>query len=161
MRKLSFAFLSALIAIALTATAALADSPHFTRASAAIGSGGSLLCSFKEAGLGTTTTSEVVTCTADASAVYQCFNNGGKHPKAGNKETINTVVSGTDTFPVRNGSASGTITIPAPGPGSFACPAGQTLTFVSVTYSNIALTGSGGETATAPSTLTYTNPNTP
>jgi hypothetical protein len=36
-------------ALALGATAALADSPHFIKASATINSSGQLVCSFKEA----------------------------------------------------------------------------------------------------------------
>ena len=37
--------------LALGATAALADSPHFIRASATINNSGQLVCTFKEAGL--------------------------------------------------------------------------------------------------------------
>jgi hypothetical protein len=155
MRKISIWAVLSLMALALAAVPALADSPHFTRASASTDSSGNLVVTFKEAGLGTTVTTEQITVSADASAVYQCFNNGGKHPKAGNKETVTEPVSGGGEFPVRNGSASGSVTIAPPGPGSFTCPPGQDLEFISVTYSNITITGSGGEIATTPGTVSF------
>ncbi|HET7273181.1 MAG TPA: hypothetical protein VFI90_19095 [Rubrobacter sp.] len=155
MRKIGIIAVLSLILVAVTAAVAWADSPHFTRATAAVDGSGNLVVTFKEAGLGTTVTTEHITVTADASAVYQCFNNGGNHPKAGNKETVTAPVSGGGDFPVRNGSASGSVTVAPPGPGSFSCPSGQHLVFISVTYSNITITGSGGETATVPSTISF------
>src|SRR5215213_7248029 len=155
MRKLGIIAVLSLMALALAAVPALADSPHFTRASASTDSSGNLVVTFKEAGLGTTTTSEHITVTADASAVYQCFNNGGKHPKAGNKTTVTAPVSGGGDFAVRNGSASGSVTVAPPSAGSFTCPPGQDLKFISVTYSNITISGSGGEIATVPSTISW------
>jgi hypothetical protein len=141
--------------------AAFADSPHFINASASTDKGGNLICTFKEAGLGTTVSTEHVTCSANASAVYECVNNGGKNPSAANKTTVSGPVSGGGTFPVRNGSATGSITVAPPGPGSFSCPGGQHLVLASVTYSDVTLTGSGGETASVPGTVTYTNPSAP
>ena len=155
MRRIGIIAVLSLVLVAVTAAVALADSPHFTKATAATDGSGNLVVTFKEAGLGTTVATEHITVTADASAVYQCFNNGGKHPKAGNKETVTTRVSAGGDFPVRNGSARGSVTVAPPGPGSFTCPSGQHLVFISVTYSNITIMGSGGEVATVPSTLTW------
>jgi hypothetical protein len=140
---------------ALVVPAALADSPHFIKASATINSSGQLVCSFKEAGLGTTLTTANVSCSADATAVYQCFNHGGKHPQAGNKETVGGPVSNGGGFPVRNGSTTGSITVDPPGPGDFSCPGGQTLFLESVSYTNIVLSGEGA-TADVPGTLSAT-----
>jgi hypothetical protein len=148
-------------ALALDAGTARADSPHFNKATASLDSAGNLICTFKESGLGTTVTTDHVSCSADASALYQCWNNGGKHPQAGNKETVTQPVSGSGDFAVRNGSASGSITVAPPGPGSFTCPNGQTLFLESVTYTNITLTGSGGEVATVPSSLSSGTLHTP
>jgi len=100
------------------------------------------VCSFKEAGLGNVPTADI-TCSASATVVYQCFNNGGNHPKAGNKETVNADVSAGGTFPVRNGQTTGSITVPPPGPGSFSCPNGQTLFLQSVQYDNVTISGQG------------------
>ena len=156
MRKFTALVASAFAVAALAfAPAAFADSPHFIKASATINSSGQLVCSFKEAGLGTTLTTANITCAADATAVYQCFNNGGKHPQAGNKETVGGPVSNTDTFPVRNGQTTGSITVSPPGPGDFSCPNGQTLFLQSVSYTNIVLSGEGA-TADVPGTLSAT-----
>jgi hypothetical protein len=130
-------------AIAALSTVALADSPHFLKASATIdSSNGNLVCSFKEAGLGNVPTADI-TCSASATVVYQCFNNGGNHPKAANKETVHADVSGGGTFPVRNGQTTGSITVAPPGPGSFGCPGGQTLFLQSVEYDNVVISGQG------------------
>ena len=146
---------AALAVMLATAAVALADSPHFLRASATINNSGQLVCTFKEAGLGTTLTTANVSCSADATATYQCWNKGGNHPQAGNKETVGGPVSNDGTFPVRNGSVSGSITVSPPGPGDFSCPGGQTLFLEDVSYTNIVLSGEGA-TADVPGTLTAT-----
>ncbi len=137
MRRIAFVLISAVACIVLTATSALADSPHFQFANNSVStSTGSLTTSFKEAGLGTGATSVTITLTVTtATAVYQCFNNGGNHPKAGNKETVSTSLAASGTFPVRNGQTTASLTVGPPGPGSFTCPSGQTLFLQSATYS--------------------------
>jgi len=116
------------------ATVALAGSAHFIRCSDNT-QGDNLVVSFKIAGLGNETT--CVTVTADATAEYACYNNGGRHPQAANKETINAEVVATDCFTPRNGQINGSLTLTPPGPGDFSCPPGQTLVFEGVTYSNV------------------------
>jgi hypothetical protein len=134
--------------MAVFAQHAFADSPHFLSHSFAIDKNtGNLLCSFKEAGLGNTATSADITCTAGTSeAVYQCFNNGGNHPKAGNKETVGGLVTNTQSFPIRNGQTTGTVTVGPVSPGSFSCPSGQSLFLVSVCYDDITISGEGVST---------------
>jgi hypothetical protein len=146
---------AALVVMLATAAVALADSPHFIKASATINSSGQLVCSFKEAGLGTTLTTANISCDANATATYQCWNNGGKHPQAGNKETVGGPVSGGGAFPVRNGQTTGSITVSPPGAGDFSCPNGQTLFLEDVSYTDIVLSGEGA-TADVPGTLTAT-----
>jgi hypothetical protein len=137
----------------LAVPAALADSPHFIKASASVDNSGNLVCSFKEAGLGNTVPTEAVTCSADASAVYACINGGGNHPKAANKETVSGPVSGGGVFPVRNGSTTGSITVAPPSQGDFSCPNGQKLVLAEVSYTNIVLQGAAGDTADVPGTI--------
>jgi hypothetical protein len=157
MRRIAIATLAALfVAGFFTASAALADSPHFIKASASVDGAGNLVCAFKEAGLGTTASTEAVTCAADASATYACLNGGGNHPKAANKETVAGPVSGGGSFPVRNGSTTGSITVGPPGPGGFGCPNGQDLVLASVCYGGIRLAGSAGDTADVPGTICKT-----
>jgi len=140
MKRMLLVLVAVCATAAIAAPAAFATSPHFISASAAVDSSGNLTATFKEAGLGNGATTAGITLSADASATYQCFNNGGNHPKAGNKETVTTPVSQSGTFDVRNGSTSGTITVFAPGPGDFACPNGQTLHLIEVVYTNVKLT---------------------
>ncbi len=130
---------------------AWADSPNFHFANASVStSTGALSVSFKETGLGNTVTTENVTLTVNtATAVYQCFNNGGHHPQAGNKETVSTSLTTTGTFPVRNGQTTGTISAGPPSQGSFTCPSGQSLFLLSVTYSGIFVHGSTGNSLEA------------
>ena len=134
-----------LVAIPIVAVSALllmapllasAASPHFVRASSSQ-SGNNLVCSFKEAGLGSGTT-VTVKCSADARAVYGCINGGEKHPKAANKETVNAKVSESGTFSSdKNGNVEGSLTVEPPDAGNFSCPPGQELRLLSVTYTNV------------------------
>jgi hypothetical protein len=148
--RVTVAMLVAAVAVlALGATAALGDSPHFLKAQASVDASGNLICTFKEAGLGGTVSTTNITCSANATAVYACINGGSNHPKASNKETVNGPVSGGGAFPVRNGQTTGEISVAPPSAGSFTCPNGQRLELASVCYADVTLTGEGGDTATA------------
>ena len=151
MKRLVLLLISVIAGIVLTATSALADNPHFLFADNSVStSTGALTTSFKDAGLGTGATSIQVTLSVTtATAVYQCFNNGGNHPKAGNKETVSTSLSTTGTFPVRNGQTTGSLTVGPPGPGSFGCPSGQSLFLQSATYSGTFVSDATGNTLEA------------
>src|SRR6266852_2031263 len=141
----------AIFASTILTTAVFADSPHFLFADNSVStSTGALTTSFKDAGLGTGTTSIKITLTVNtATAVYQCFNNGGNHPTAGNKETVSTSLTKPGTFPVRNGQTTGSLMVGPPGPGSFTCPSGQTLFLQSATYSGISVSDATGNTLAA------------
>jgi hypothetical protein len=146
MRRIAFVLISAVTTVVMGASAALADSPHFLFATNSIsGTTGALTTSFKDAGLGTGTSSIQITLTVDnATAVYQCFNNGGNHPKAGNKETVSTALQTTGNFPVRNGQTTGSLTVGPPSQGDFSCPSGQSLFLQSVTYSGTTVSDATG-----------------
>jgi hypothetical protein len=148
MRRAFVALAAGVFILALGSQAALADSPHFLFADNSVStSTGALTTSFKDAGLGTGTSSVQITLTVDdATAVYQCFNNGGKHPKAGNKETVSTSLSTTGNFPVRNGQTTGSLTVGPPSQGDFACPSGQSLFLQEVTYSGTNVSDATGNT---------------
>lgn len=137
---------AAIVSVAIAAPAS-ADSPNFHYATASVSvTSGELAVAFKETGLGNTTGTEQITLTvATATADYQCFNGGGNHPQAGNKETVSTSLSSTGTFPVRNGQTTGVITVGPPTQGEFACPNGQRLFLQSVSYAGITVTGSAGD----------------
>src|ERR1051325_11554708 len=101
------------------ATSALADSPHFLFANNSIDtSTGALNTAFKEAGLGTGTTSVGITLTADATATYQCYNKAGNKPQGVPKTFGPSGVSGSGNFPVRKGQTTGTAVAGPLGPRS-------------------------------------------
>jgi hypothetical protein len=126
------AILAVLLIGCFSATAALADSPHFIKKdTSATLSGDNLVVTFKLAGLGTDVSSVDVSVSADAA----CINGGGKKPKAANK----TELSASGTFAVHNGSSSGSLTLSPAGKPELNCGAGQTLQ-----YSNVVLSGAGG-----------------
>ena len=134
-RKSALGFVPVVL-VAFLATAVLAANAHFVSASARR-SGNDLLASFKEAGLGDTTTVTVV-LQATSTANYACFNNGGHNPAAQNKRTVVSDVSVSGQFTSgKNGSVSGSLRLSPAGPGSFSCPGGQHLVLQSASYSNV------------------------
>ena len=132
---------SVLAFAAATATAAanFHGTPTFE-----INNAGQLICSGDVSGLGNVSQT-TGSCSATSAADYQCINNGGKNPAAGNKRTNTGNVSGSDTFPVRNGRTRGTVTLDPTGAGDFSCPGGQTLFLVAVCYRDITLNIGGAE----------------
>jgi hypothetical protein len=139
MRRILIVLASAVAVVGMTAAVALADSPSFHYANASVNSAGALSVDFKLTGLGTGVSTVSIQLNAGASATYQCFNNGGNHPKAGNKTTVQGPIAQAGTFPVRNGQVTNTITAGPLGPGSFSCPSGQTMFLQAVSYSAISV----------------------
>jgi hypothetical protein len=135
----------------LGAGSALADSPHFVKQDAVVDGSGNLDCSFKVAGLGDNQ-SILVTCSADASAFYACFNKGGNHPQASNKEDAAGPVSGSDEFTSgKNGQVTGSVEVNPPA-STLTCPGNQVRRLCSVSYTNIVLTADSLQ-ASVPGTL--------
>ena len=139
MRRFTMLTICLAVVACFTATAALAQSPHFIKTSASIQNNGALNVSFKEAGLGSNVNINYL-ASADGTATYGCINGGGNHPKATNKETVNGPVSAGGTFSSgQNGTISQSLTIAPPPPGSFSCPGGQRLLLGTVSYSNVSI----------------------
>ena len=139
MRKLGIIAVLSLMAVALAAVPALADNPHFIRASGSLNNNGSLTVSFKEAGLGTNQNIDYA-LTADATATYVCVNRGGANPSAQNKTTVAGPVISTGTFNSgKNGQVTASLTV-SPPPSDISCPPGQSLELASVSYENVTLT---------------------
>jgi hypothetical protein len=132
---------AALGVLVCAAATVWAQNPHFIRVSSQLASNGDLQVIFKEAGLGDTETTYVVS--ADATVTSTCLNNGGQCPQAANKRTFTEEVTATGTFSPKNGNVVATLTAPAPGcPESDppTCPNGQVLTLFAITYSGIQVT---------------------
>lgn len=159
------AIVTALFLFSSPATAANGNAHFIKNATSATLSGSSLVVSFKEAGLPSGAV-ETVTVTATATTTYECVNGGGNNPKASNKTTTKTDVSASGTFTAdQNGNITGSLTLTPPSATAlgFSCPPGQTVTFVSVTYSNVVITDStsGATFSFGTKTFTYTNPLAP
>jgi len=138
---------------------------HFIKnATSCAPSGANLLCSFKEAGLAAGSV-ETITLNATATTTYECVNGGGKNPSASNKRTMVTRVSTSGQFTAdKNGNVTGNLTLSPPTAAQlgFACPPGQTVTFVSVSYSNISITdATSGATIALTGAYGYRNPAAP
>lgn len=149
-----FALPLMLAGVVMTASPALAVSPHFVKSSAQL-SGTNLVVSFKEAGLGNNVT-VTETASAQASATYVCVNGGGANPAAANKTTVNAEVSKSGQFTSdKNGNVIGSLTIAPPSAGAFTCPPGQSLQLAQVSYSSVAITdATNGVTEQIPGTFT-------
>jgi hypothetical protein len=137
--------------VALTVGSTLAAPPqtegaHFMSATGSVDSSGALVVSFDEAGVGTSAIT--YTLTTDATATYACINGGGNHPKAANKETESSSLTGGGTFEPKHGRVTGSISVGPVSAGSFSCPSGQTLVLASVSYTNIVLTDTQNNVST-------------
>src|SRR5215213_2832987 len=87
MRKIGIIAVVALMAPALAAAPTTGNAHFIKSATSASVQNNNLVVNFKETGLSAGSI-ETLTLNATGTATYQCFNNGGNHPKAGNKETV-------------------------------------------------------------------------
>jgi long-subunit fatty acid transport protein len=131
---------------------------HFMRGTTdSLAGNGALVVNIDEAGVGTENVT--YTLTTDATATYACINGGGNHPKAANKETFASALTGGGTFSPTNGRISASLSVGPIGPGNFSCPGGQTMVLAGVSYSNVVLRDTtNGVSTTLPSrSATYFN----
>jgi hypothetical protein len=139
MRRILVVLAAVSATAALAVPVALADSPHFIRASATVNNDGTLDVSWKEAGLGTNQNIDYV-ASADATATWVCVNKGGANPSAQNKTTVAGPVSETGTFSSgKNGQITASLTVDPP-PSDITCPPGQRLALAQASYTNVAIT---------------------
>lgn len=167
MKKLLLAVIAVFATAALVATGASAanGNAHFIKnASSGSLSGQNLVCKFKEAGLAAGSV-ETVTCSSTETVTYECVNGGGMNPAASNKSTFSTTASKTGQFTAdKNGNIIGDLSLAPKSASSlgFSCPPGQTVTFVSVSYSNVNVVDStSGASIALPGTFSYENPSAP
>lgn len=149
-RSFLLAFVGLAVAVMIASPANATSGAHFFHVSSSVNDAGSLLVGYDEAGVGNSTVNYTINVT-DASAVYACINGGGNHPKAANKETVNSSLAVSFSRDPVNGRVTGT-TSPPVGPvdkGNFNCPSGQTLVLASVSYSGITLTDTTNNVSTA------------
>ena len=171
LRKFGIIAVLSLMALALAAVPALAQSGHFVtgggNAPKVTGpnANGDLTISGKVSGLGGTTFQ--ITATADATANYACINNGGQFPNDPKKQSVSGPVSAT-TGPLptpRNGNYNFSLTLQEPA-STLTCPGGQHVVLTSVSYTNLTLTlyedSAISDTYSIPGTFSFTYyPNVP
>jgi hypothetical protein len=150
MRRATLLIISVLAVLGLTTQSALAatSGAHFFSSTSSVNDSGALVVAWDEAGLGNENIN--YTLTADATATYACINNGGNHPKAANKETVQGSVSTGGSFQAKNGRVKASLTTGPLQDPSFTCPSGQTRILALVSYSNIVLTDTSNNVATSP-----------
>lgn len=141
MRRTTITLLTLLALASLTLWVALAQSPHFLKASFGTLSNttGCVDVNFKAAGFGNDATTGSVRITATVTATWACRNRGQQCPNAANKQTTTETIDLTRSFAVRNGQITDSFTICPSNPGNF-CPGGQNVVLDSVTYTNVTLT---------------------
>jgi hypothetical protein len=166
MLTLMAAFVAVLGISAFPASAAAPETgnAHFIKnATSSSLSGSSLKASFKETGLSSGST-ETVTLNATESITYECVNGGGTNPAASNKKTFKTTGSTSGNFTAdRSGNIEGSLSLSPASAESlgFSCPPGQTVTLVSVSYTNVSLTDSTSGATIQLANQSYTNPDAP
>jgi hypothetical protein len=110
MRRILIVLAASCVSLALAVPVALADSPHFIRATGTVNSDGSLTVNFKEAGLGTNQNIDYL-LSGQGTAIYVCVNRGGANPSASNKTAVAGPVSATGTFNSgKNGQVTASLT---------------------------------------------------
>jgi hypothetical protein len=133
----------AVLALSLLAVPALAVAspkfmPQFTTATF---DSPNLVVDFKMSGLGSFATVDI-TVSATATRTDACVNNGQNIPADPKKTSTTAQVSASGTFPVRNGQVTGSLTVTPP-PTSLSCPPGQTATLLSISYTDVVISGAG------------------
>lgn len=155
MRRITVILAFVVSALFIMSAPAVAAAPHFIRSGVSgPNAAGELSASFKIAGLGDNVTITVV-ASADATAVYACRNKGGNFPSDPKKTTVSGPVSASGDFTSgKNGSVTGTLTLRPPST-DLNCPGGQRQVLVSVSYTNVEISG-GGDTVSIPGTFSRT-----
>ena len=106
---LSLGGMMAVLAVAF-APAAVAASPHYNRGPDLTFGANSLTVSWKAVGLGNTTDSAEFSLTGSVNLTSQCFTKKG-NPVNGVPKRETADVNATGTFPVRNGSVTGSLSV--------------------------------------------------
>jgi len=135
----------ATFAIAGVAFAAPTGSPHFVGTPSISQDGNALVINFKAAGLGSQQSADFG-LTGSVSVDSQCWTKSMNKPAADNKHE-DLSVSEFGSFPVRNGSVTGSFTVSPL--STLTCPRGQVL-IVSVADYDLTLTGPNGISYTFP-----------
>jgi hypothetical protein len=128
---------SAIAVAALAFAPAAFAGPHYVRGPDATVQGNSLTVSWKAAGLGNTVDSVDFNLSGTANVTSQCFTRSG-NPVQGVPKTETVDVDVTGTFPVRNGSVTGSLTVSPL--STLTCTGNQQVRILDVSF-DLTLTG--------------------
>ncbi len=131
----------ALLLLAVTPAFAAANPKFMAKFTNATFDSPNLEVDFKMSGLGSFAEVDI-SVTATATRTDSCVNNGGNIPADPKKTDTTAQVSASGTFPVSNGQVTGSLTVTPP-PTSLSCPPGQTATLLSISYTNVVISGAG------------------
>lgn len=123
------------------ATAAMADSPHFVRATGTVDTVGEYVATFKEAGLGTNQLiNYLLSAGAGTEFTYQCYTKSNNTPNGAPNNVFPSNLSTGGTFNSgKNGQITASLTL-VPEPTSDCQGGGLKLCLVSVSYQHVVLT---------------------
>jgi len=131
----------ALLLLAVTPAIAAANPKFMPKFTTATRDGNNLNVDFKMSGLGSFAEVDI-SVTATATRSDSCVNNGQNIPADPKKTDTTSQVSASGTFPVTNGQVTGSLTLTPP-TTLLSCPPGQTATLISISYSNVEISGAG------------------
>ncbi|HEY3156684.1 MAG TPA: hypothetical protein VGK76_08690 [Candidatus Eisenbacteria bacterium] len=172
MKRIERVFPSVLLFLGLILPSVAAAKPTFKSGTATITDGelkplaervgfhGGLLVCFVETGLGGNAGTNYLV-TANATATYECINNGGNNPQAENKGTVAGPVAGSGTFTSgTNGRVEECIPVAPLDPGDqISCTPGMILFLSAVSYTNVVITDTtNGVSLSIPGTFSLTFP---
>jgi len=98
-------------------------------------SGGQLVVSFQESGVGADAVT--VTARADATATYGCVRRNDKKAKPSKEARTEGVSEAGSRFAAANGESGGALTLTPPAPVSVSCPSGEAPELLRVLYSRV------------------------
>lgn len=150
------------ISLAFAAAGASAASPHFVKPpTAMLDASGDYVVSFKEAGLGNTPVTYLLTA-QNTTFTFQCFNPAGNKPQGSPNGQSFSNTSTTTTLTPRNGQITGSIMM-TPETGSASCQGNaMKLCLVAVSYSGMQFsdyTNQVGPISLPPLSATLKNPD--
>jgi hypothetical protein len=147
MKKLSILTLT-MIALGFMATTARAQSPHFIKGPTASfnTTTGEYCVSFKEAGLGSTAVTYIITAGEGTTFTYQCFTKSGNNPQGSPNGISGSGETHQETITPHNGQISATVCITPEQDGASCQGGGLVLRLIGADWDNVTFFDSGTQT---------------
>jgi hypothetical protein len=136
-----------MIALGFMATTVRAQSPHFIKGpTASLDANGDYCVSFKEAGLGSTPVTYIITAGNGTVFTYQCFTKSGNNPSGSPNGISGSGDSTQNTITPHNGSITATICLTPEQDGASCTGHGLVLRLIGADWDNITFDDGLGNT---------------